>query len=212
MRLDLSLYLVIGRGDCAGRPLLEVVEQAVAGGVTMVQLREKEAPTPRVAELGRSLVALLRPLGVPLIVNDDLEAALSCDADGLHVGQDDLAAAMARSRLPAGKLLGLSVGDAAEARSADPALVDYVGLGPVFATPTKADAGRPLGLEGLTALRRQVTALPAVAIGGIKQENAAAVMGTGVQGIAVVSAIAGAVDPAAAARELRRAIGEPAPT
>lgn len=206
---DLGLYLVIGRADCAGRPLLETVAAAVAGGVTLVQLREKQAPSAEVAELARALVALLRPRGVPLIVNDDLEAALAADADGLHVGQDDAPAAAGRGRLPPDRILGLSVGSAEEALTADPAVIDYVGLGPVFATPTKGDAGRPLGVSGLAALRRGVAGLPAVAIGGIKRESAAAVMGAGVEGIAVVSAIAGAADPAAAARALRRAIGRP---
>lgn len=208
---DLSLYLVVGTRDTGGRPLAEVVAAAVAGGVTLVQLREKRAPTQQVAELARALRDLLRPSGVPLIVNDDLEAALASGAEGLHIGQEDLSAAEVRRRLPPDRLLGLSVGSAAEAETADPALVDYVGLGPVYATPTKDDAGAPLLPEGLKALRAQVGHLPAVAIGGIKQENAAAVMAGGVDGIAVVSAIAAAADPAAAARALRRAIGRPLP-
>ncbi len=207
---DLSLYLVLGSGDCAGRPMTEVVGAAVAGGVTLVQLREKLGGSQARAEFGRALVALLRPLGVPLIVNDDLEAALACDADGLHVGQEDAPAEAARRRLPPDRILGLSVGSAAEALTADPSVVDYVGLGPVFATPTKGDAGLPLGVAGLASLRRAVAGLPAVAIGGIKQESAATVMAAGVQGIAVVSAIASAADPAAAARSLRQAIAQQA--
>lgn len=203
---DLSLYLVLGSADCAGRPLAEVAAAAAAGGVTLVQLREKHAPTQRVAELARALIAALAPHGVPLIVNDDLEATLASGAAGLHVGQDDLTPAEVRRRLPPDRLLGLSVGNAAEAERADPALVDYLGLGPVFATPTKDDAGRPLGLEGLAALRRLVAGFPAVAIGGIKAESAAAVLGAGVEGVAVVSAIAGAEDPEAAARRLHRAL------
>lgn len=206
---DLGLYLVVGRGDCAGRPLLEVVEAAVAGGVTLVQLREKQVPSEEVATVARELVALLRPLGVPLIVNDDLEAALAADADGLHVGQDDAPPAEVRRRLPGDRILGLSVGSAEEAKTADPAAVDYVGVGPVFATPTKGDAGLPLGTAGLASLRKLVAGLPAVAIGGIKRETAGAVMAAGVEGVAVVSAIAGAADPEAAARALRKAIGRP---
>lgn len=203
---DLRLYLVLGSQDCAGRALTDLVGEAVAGGVTLVQLREKPASTRRVTELARALLGLLRPRGVPLIVNDDLEATLASGAEGLHVGQDDATPAVVRRRLPPGRILGLSVGNPAEALTADPALVDYVGLGPVFATPTKGDAGQPLGLEGLAALRRHVAGFPAVAIGGIKAASAAAVMGTGVQGIAVVSAITAAPDPRAAAAALRRAI------
>jgi len=205
-RLDLRLYLVLGSQDCGGRALADVAAEAVAGGVTLVQLREKLLDTQRMAELARALIALLRPQGVPLIVNDDLEATLASGAEGLHVGQDDPPPAVVRLRLPPDRILGLSVGNAAEAATADPALVDYVGLGPVFATPTKGDAGQPLGIAGLAALRRLVPALPAVAIGGIKQDQAAAVMAAGVQGLAVVSAIAGAADPRAAARALRQAI------
>ena len=207
-RLDLRLYLVLGSQDCGGRALADVAAEAVAGGVTLVQLREKLLDTQRMAELARALIALLRPQGVPLIVNDDLEATLASGAEGLHVGQDDPPPAAVRLRLPPDRILGLSVGNAAEAATADPALVDYVGLGPVFATPTKGDAGQPLGIAGLAALRRLVPALPAVAIGGIKQDQAAAVMATGVQGLAVVSAIAGAADPRAAARALRQAIDQ----
>ena len=203
---DLSLYLVVGRADCAGRPLAEVVERAVAGGVTLVQLREKDAPTGVVAALARSLVALLRPLAVPLIVNDDIEAALAADAAGAHVGQQDLDAAEARRRLGPDRILGLSISDDAEADAVDPALVDYLGIGPVYATPTKTDAAPALGAAGLARLRRRWPALPACAIGGIKAENAAEVMAAGVDGLAVVSAIAGAEDPQMAAAALRQAM------
>lgn len=208
---DLRLYLVLGSADCGARSPLDVAAEAVAGGVTIVQLREKGADTRHVTELARALIGILRPLGVPLIVNDNLEATLASGAEGLHVGQDDQSPARVRECLPLERILGLSVGSAAEAATADPALVDYVGLGPVFATPTKGDAGAPLGVDGLAALRRKVPALPAVAIGGIKLASAAAIMAAGVQGLAVVSAIAGAADPAAAARALRAAIDQEPP-
>ncbi len=209
---DLRLYLVLGQSDCAGRALLEVAAQAVAGGVTLVQLREKDSDRQQVTELARALIAVLRPQGIPLIINDDLDVTLASGAEGLHVGQDDLTPARVRDCLPRDRLLGLSVGDATEAVGADPGLVDYVGLGPVFATPTKGDAGQPLGIAGLAKLRSLLPGLPAVAIGGIKLASAAQVMATGVQGLAVVSAIAGAADPAAAARALRAALDqEPEP-
>jgi thiamine-phosphate pyrophosphorylase len=183
-----------------------VVEQAVAGGVTLVQLREKAAPSREVAALAQALLAVLRPKGVPLIVNDDIEAALVAGAEGAHVGQQDLAVAEARRRLGPDLILGLSITNDAEAEAVDPALVDYLGLGPVYATPTKTDAAPALGPAGLARLRRRWPTLPSCAIGGIKQANLAEVMATGIDGIAVVSAIAGAEDPRAAAAALRLAM------
>ena len=203
---DLSLYLVVGRGDCAGRPIAEVVEAAVAGGVTLVQLREKQAASGELAAVARDLIGVLRPHGVPLIMNDDLEAALVSGCDGLHVGQEDLDAGEARRRLGPDRLLGLSISNDAEAAAVDPRIVDYLGIGPVYATPTKTDAAPATGLEGTARLRRRWPALPACAIGGIKPTNAAEVMATGVDGLAVVSAIAGAHDVRAAAAALRAAM------
>lgn len=203
---DLTLYLVVGRADCGERPLAEVVERAVAGGVTLVQLREKTAPSSEVARLASELLEVLRPRGVPLIVNDDIEATLASGAEGLHVGQEDLSPAEARRLLGHERILGLSVGSPAEAKGANPAVVDYVGIGPAYATPTKADAGAPLGPGGVAALRALTPTLPACAIGGIKAANAAEILAAGVDGIAVVSAIAGAADPKAAAAALRTAL------
>lgn len=202
---DLSLYLVAGQQDLGGRPLREVVDAAVRGGVTLVQLRDKEASEERMVELARELKAVLAPHGVPLIVNDRLEVALAAEADGLHVGQDDLAPAEARRALGPDRILGTSAGDAAEAATVDAALVDYVGVGPVYGTGSKADAGPAIGLAGLTDMRGRL-AMPMVAIGGIGADTAGEVMAAGVQGIAVVSAICSVADPEAAARDLRRRI------
>jgi len=203
---DLSLYLVLGRADCAGRPLVDVVAAAVAGGVTLVQLRDKEADSALLADLARALLTVLRPAGVPLIVNDDLEAALASGAEGLHVGQQDTAARDARRRLGPDRILGLSISNDEEADAVDPTLIDYLGLSPTFATPTKTDAAPALGLAGTARLCRRWPAIPCCAIGGIKAANAAAVMATGVDGLAVVSAIAAAPDPRAAAAALRQAM------
>lgn len=199
---DLTLYLVVGTGDTAGRPLVEVVRAAVQGGVTLVQLREKTAPTRRQLELARALRGELDGTGVPLIVNDRIDVALAAGADGVHLGQEDMPPDLARRLLGDDMILGLSVGDDAEARTADPALVDYVGIGPAYATGTKADAGTAIGPKGVARLHRRV-GLPGVAIGGITAENAAALAAAGLEGIAVVSAIAAAGDPEAAARRLR---------
>lgn len=204
-RFDLSLTLVIGAADCGGRDLLEVVGAALAGGVTLVQLRDKQAPLERLVEAARALTAVLKPAGVPLIVNDTLEAVLAAPAQGLHLGQDDLDPATARAALGPWGIIGLSAGDAAEAARVDPALVDYAGIGPAYATGSKPDAGAALGPAGIRDLRRHL-ALPVVAIGGITAARAGEIVACGVEGVAVISAIAGAPDPEAAARDLRRAV------
>ncbi len=202
---DLSLYLVIGEADTGGRDIVEVVRAALAGGVTLVQLRDKEAPLERLVDTARALKALLEPAGVPLIINDSIEAVLATPAAGIHLGQDDLAPAAARAALGRWAIIGASAGDAAEAASVDPAVVDYAGIGPAYATGSKADAGTAIGPAGLRDLRARLD-LPLVAIGGITVARTAEVMGCGVEGIAVVSAIAGAADPTAAARDLRQAV------
>lgn len=200
---DLSLCLVIGADATGGRPLIDVVRLAVEGGATMVQLREKHAATRDFVNAARALAAVLRPLGIPLVVNDRVDVALAADADGVHVGQDDMPVADARRLVGDAVIVGLSVTSIAEAADVDASLVDYAGVGPVYATPTKPDAARPLGLDGVAAVCR-VLRVPAIAIGGIHAGNAAAVMATGVRGIAVVSAIGSARAPRAAAVALRQ--------
>ena len=198
---DLSLYFVVGPGDCAGRDLVEVVAAAVRGGVTLVQLRDKDAPLERLVDQARALLEVLRPAGIPLIINDSLEAALAAPAQGVHLGQDDGDPAVARAALGRWAIIGLSAGNREEAATVDPEIVDYAGVGPVYATGTKADAGAAIGLEELRDLRARLS-VPVVAIGGINAENVLEVMATGVEGIAVVSAIAGTENPEAAARRL----------
>ncbi|WP_370286272.1 thiamine phosphate synthase [Pseudooceanicola nanhaiensis] len=199
---DLSLYLVLDPGLCAGVGVIATARAAVAGGATVVQLRDKAADTERMIETGRMLKAALAGTGAVLIVNDDVEAAIAIGADGLHIGQGDMAVAEASARIGATMVLGFSVETPALAASVDPALVDYIGAGPVFATPSKPDHKAPVGFDGLAA---QVAAspVPAVAIGGLKAEHVAQVLKAGAQGVAVVSAICGQPDPKAAARALR---------
>ncbi len=202
---DLTLYLVIGPDDVPGRSVAAVTAAAVAGGVTLVQLRDKTAPDAEMAELARSLQEILAPRSLPLIINDRIEVARDVGAAGVHLGIDDQPAVEAREALGPEAIIGVSAGTQEEADLVDPGVVDYVGTGAVYATATKADAGAAIGLDGLTALRRRL-APPMVAIGGIGLSTAAAVAATGVEGIAVVSAICGAVDPEAAARDLRGAV------
>ncbi|TDK51260.1 thiamine phosphate synthase [Antarcticimicrobium luteum] len=202
---DLSVYLVLDPGLCAGIGMVETARRAVAGGATMVQLRDKEGGTARMVETGRALMAALAGTGARLIVNDDVAAAVAIGADGVHVGQGDMSAAEARALIGAAAILGLTVERPDLAAEVDPGVVDYVGAGPVFATPTKADHKTPVGFGGLAA---QVVAspVPAVAIGGLKAQHAGAALGTGARGLAVVSAICGQPDPEAAAREIAAAV------
>lgn len=200
-RSDLSLYLVLDPGLCRLHSMIETARAAVAGGTTMVQLRDKEAGTAGLVTAGRGLKAALAGTGVSLIVNDDVEAALAVDADGLHVGQDDLNAGEARRRIGPDKILGVSAETETAVLAVDAGAVDYVGIGPVFATSTKPDHKPPIGLQGLVRLVR-LSAVPAVAIGGLKVEHVPSVLATGADGLAVVSAICGQADPEAAARAL----------
>ena len=197
----LRLYLVTGEAPPGGLPLAEIVRRAVEGGVTCVQLRAKTASARALLAQARELLALLRPRGVPLIVNDRLDIALAAGADGVHVGQDDLPCADARRLAPPDFMVGVSVGTAAEALAAAAAGASYLGVSPVFDTPTKRDTPPATGLDGLRRIRA-ATSLPLVAIGGIHAGNAAAVRAAGADGLAVVSAIMTAADPAAAARRL----------
>jgi len=196
-----GLYLVTDRALCAGRPLEEVVAQAVQGGVACVQLREKDLCTRAFVELAVALKALLAPAGVPLIINDRLDVALASGADGLHVGQEDMPCAQVRRWMGPQAILGLSVETWADVERARELDVDYLGVSPVFATPTKTDTKAPWGLDGLARIRAG-TRRPLVAIGGLNAGNAAAAVRAGADAIAVVSAVCASPDPGRAAREL----------
>lgn len=203
--VDYRLYLVTD-DSLARRPVEEIVERAVNGGVTLVQLRCKDAGGRRLYERAVEMRRRLAPYGVPLIINDRLDVALAARADGVHLGQSDLPCAEARRLAGPDFLIGISVGSPEEAVCAERDGASYVAASPVFATPTKTDAPPPVGLAGVSAIRR-VTRLPLVAIGGLHAGNAGEVMRAGADGIAVVSAIMAAKDPAAAARDLRAALG-----
>ena len=204
-RIDYSLYLVTDRSLSRGRATVEIVRAAVAGGVTCVQLREKSCGTREFIEEARALVAVLRDAGVPLIVNDRVDVALAAGAAGVHLGQRDMALADARRLGPPGWIIGISAESVEDAIRAEREGADYIGVSPVFATPTKTDTAPPLGLEGLRAIRAAVK-IPLVAIGGIHAGNAREVIRAGADGLAVVSAIASADSPQAAAAALRREI------
>ncbi|KAA2311415.1 thiamine phosphate synthase [Pseudooceanicola sediminis] len=204
MTLDLGLYLVLDPGLCRDRGMVETARLAVAGGATIVQLRDKDADTARLIEAGRALRTALAGSGAMLIVNDDVEAALAIGADGVHVGQDDMDPGEVRRRLGPRALLGLSVETVDAAQRVDPVLVDYAGAGPVFATATKPDHKPPVGFAGLAEIVRACP-VPVVAIGGLAAGHADAVRASGAMGMAVVSAICGQADPRAAARAMAQA-------
>lgn len=206
MRIDLTCYLVTDEAQCGARGLAQTVRAALPGGITAVQLRETDAPDEVVVARGRELREVLRGTGIPLLIDDRVHLVRQIGADGAHIGQSDLAPDEARRLLGPDLLLGLSVGTVEQAQAAhDMAhLIDYVGVGPVWLTATKPNAKVAIGLDGLA---RVVAAapVPAVAIGGIDAGRAASIPATGAAGIAVVSAVCTATDPAAAARELRAA-------
>lgn len=205
LRAALRLYLVTDAKLCQQMGLVETVQRAVAGGVTMVQLRDKNADTQARAEMARALKLALTGSGVPLVVNDDVEAAVASGANGAHIGQGDMAAARARALLGPGRILGLSCETEATVRAADASVVDYLGLGPIFGTPTKADHEQPIGFDGLKRLV-SLSPVPTVAIGGLKAQHVDAVRAAGADGLAVVSAICGQSDPKAAAEAFERSI------
>ena len=184
----------------AALPVPDQVRAAAKGGARIIQIRDKTAPDARIAALVHALLPEMAALGVCLIVNDRVEVALAVGAHGLHIGQGDGDPVAIRRRLPPGMILGLSIETEAQARHVPPC-VDYAGVGPVRATPTKPDHAAPIGFAGLA----RITALlpvPSYAIGGIRPGDAAALRGAGAVGMAVVSAVTRAADPVAAARAL----------
>jgi thiamine-phosphate pyrophosphorylase len=209
LKTRLRLYLVTDAVLCTTPDLVTTVRLAVANGVTMVQLREKTATTAQRVQMALALKEALAGTGVPLVVNDDVAAAVAADVDGAHMGQGDMSIAQARALLGPDKILGLSCETSQAVQAADPALVDYLGLGPVFGTATKTDHAQPIGLDGLAQLVA-LSPLPNVAIGGLKATHIGDVHKSGADGMAVVSAICGQADPAAATRAFKALITEEA--
>jgi thiamine-phosphate pyrophosphorylase len=202
--IDLSLYLVTDRKLAANLTIEELVQKAIEGGVTVVQLREKECSSQKFYELALRLKKIM-PAKIPLIINDRLDIALAVGASGLHLGQSDLPAEVARKHLGPEAIIGLSVENFDQLKEAASLSVDYLAISPVFATPTKTDTGPAWGLAGLKQAR-QLTDLPLVAIGGINESQALSVIKAGADGIAVVSAICAAPNPREAARKLRQLV------
>ena len=207
MAVDLRLYALLDPEHAGGHDIADLARQVAEGGATLVQLRDKRGSTRAMVERARAIKAALAPLKVPLLINDRVDVALAAGADGAHVGQDDLAAEDARRLLGFDAIIGLSIKTVAQAEAAPIDRIDYVGIGGVFATSSKDNPDPPIGTQGLRAiteaLRGRAAKIPIVAIAGIDHRNAADVVAAGADGVAVISALSTAADPAAAARELR---------
>ena len=187
----LKLYFICGTTTCQGKDLYSVVEEALKGGITLFQFREKGKGAlegKEKVELAIKLQNLCKKYNVPFIVNDDIELALEIDADGVHVGQDDLGVDEIRKLMP-DKIIGLSIGNEEELKQSKVEYVDYVGVGPVFVTQSKDDAGGAIGYEGLELMRKSLPTMPLVAIGGIQTQHIKDIMKTNVNGVSIISAI-----------------------
>lgn len=202
---DLSLYLVTDRPLAGERDIEWIVEEAVKGGATIVQLREKDCSTSTFVDLARRLKERLINYNIPLIINDRIDIALAVDAEGVHIGQSDMPYDIARQLLGPDKIIGLSVENMEEVEKANLLDVDYIGISPVFSTPTKTDTAQPFGLDG-TREAMKISNHRAVAIGGMNQETIEDVMKCSVEGVAVVSAIVAAQSPYNAAIKLKEII------
>jgi len=200
---DLSLYLVTDRRLSLGKTTCEVVAEAIAGGVTAVQLREKHCSTREFIDEARLVKKLLQGTAIPLIINDRIDVALAVEAEGVHLGQQDMSISDARRLAGSRLIIGISAESLADALRAEAEGADYIGISPVFATATKTDTAKPLGLAGIRLIREAVR-LPLVGIGGISVDNAIEVLRAGADGVAVVSAVVSAPCPRSAAAALKQ--------
>ena len=209
-KLDLRLYGLIDPENAGGHDPVQLAEAMAAGGVTLVQLRDKKSETGDLVLLAKNLMKVLGPLDVPLLINDRVDVAFAAEADGVHLGQNDLDVKSARKILGDEAIIGLTVRDRTEADAAPLDMVDYVALGGIFETASKLNRAPPIGLEGLqnlsNLLRARRSGLPVCAIAGITRENAPEVIDAGADGVAVISALCGVTSPAKAAREFRKGI------
>ena len=208
--VDLRLNAIIDPAVAGGHDMVDLARRVAAGGATLVQLRDKRGQTRAMVEEARTIKAALIPFKVPLVINDRVDVALAAGADGVHVGQDDMAATDARRLLGATAIIGLSITSIAEAEAAPVECIDYVGIGSIYATASKQLAKPPIGPAGFAriaaVLRQRAPAMPACGIAGINADNAGAVIAHGADGVAVISALSLTPDPAGAARALREII------
>ncbi|MGI8527058.1 MAG: thiamine phosphate synthase [Pseudolabrys sp.] len=211
MRLDLRLYALIDP-ERAGTRSLAAIAKLVAPAVTLVQLRDKNGGTRAMIEEARAIRAALASSRVPLLINDRVDVALAAQAEGVHIGQDDIAAADARRLLGREAIIGLSLKTVAQAETSPIQHLDYVAIGGVFVTQSKDNPDPPVGIEGfkaiLAVIRARAPKMPVAAIAGIDAGNAASVVAAGADGVAVISALSLAADPALAAQALRKVVDD----
>lgn len=198
----MQLYLVTDENACLGRDIFWVVEQAVKGGVTMVQLREKSLGTRAFIDRAKKMKDILLPYNVPLIINDRVDVALACDADGVHVGQSDMPYEILKDLLPSEKIIGLSAETKEDVIEAEHYDLTYLAVSPLFSTPSKKDTLKPWGMDGLKWVKAN-SKHPLVVIGGLNDTNAATAISNGAEGIAIISAICSAISPYESARYLK---------
>ena len=208
-KVDPSLYVVLDPHLCAGRPLEEIAAAAADGGATLFQLRDKESSTREQIDAARRIRRALAPYSVPLLINDRVDVALAAQAEGVHIGQQDMEVADARRLLGKEAIIGLTIRSMVEAEAAPRDLLDYASIGGVFPTQSKDNPAGPIGLDGLRQIAHYFANqgdLTLCAISGIKEENLAEVIQAGVGGVALISAVCAVPDPTAAARALRQAV------
>ena len=203
--MKFDLYVITDQEVAGGLSHAEIARQAIAGGADVIQLRDKASGPLELLRIGRGIRKITRRTGIPFIVNDRLDVALACGADGVHLGRDDMGAGVARQIAPPHFIIGISVGTLEEAVRAEQEGADYIAVSPVFPTTSKSDAGPGHGLDLLKKIRRIVT-IPVVAIGGINSGNVNDVIEAGADGVAVISAVVGDPDIKAAARDLKKKI------
>ena len=202
MKINYSLYLVTDKGLAGKRPVVSIVEKAIKGGVTIVQYREKNAPTGEMIEEAQNIHNVTLKAGIPLIIDDRTDVALAVGAEGVHIGQSDMPADLVRKTIGLKKILGVTAGSVKEAVKAEKDGADYLGISDIFGSSTKTDTGGAVGVEMIRQIRKAVR-IPIVGIGGITLENAGWVIAAGADGIAVISAIFSAKKPEVAAKNLR---------
>jgi thiamine-phosphate pyrophosphorylase len=200
-----DLYVITDEAIAGGLSHTEIAQRAIAGGADVIQVRDKVCGCRELIRIGRALSEITQKTGTLFIINDRLDVAIACGADGVHLGQDDICADVARQLAPPGFIIGISVGTVDEAIRAEQDGADYIALSPVFSTASKYNAGPGHGLDVLRQIRRNVS-LPVIAIGGINRDNVREVIAAGADGVAVISGVVGSPDITIAARELKNII------
>jgi thiamine-phosphate pyrophosphorylase len=208
--VDVRLNAIVDPERSGGHDLAELARMLAEGGATLIQLRDKKSDTGVMLERARAIKAALKPLGVPLVINDRVDVALAIGCAGVHIGWDDMAPADARRLLGPGAIIGLTINSPQRADATDLDLIDYAGIGGVYGTTSKVTKNAPIGLAGMArvieALHRRRPGFPSCGIAGINAGNAAPVIDAGADGVSVISALSAAPDPRAAAQELLRVV------